>query len=95
MPVSDSSSVRGIGVAVSVSTSTSVAQLLDALLVLHAEALLLVDDEQAEFFGLHVVGQQPVGADHHVDRTRLEVARRLPPAPWRDRKRESTSTRTG
>ena len=48
MPVSDSSSVRGIGVAVSVSTSTFVAQLLDPLLVLHAEALLLVDDEQAE-----------------------------------------------
>ena len=52
MPVSDISSVRGIGVAVSVSTSTLVAQLLDELLVLHAEALLLVDDEQAEVLEL-------------------------------------------
>ena len=44
------------------------AQRLDALLVLHAEALLLVDDEQAEVVEAHVVGEQPVGADHHVDR---------------------------
>ena len=48
MPTRLISSVRGIGVAVSVSTSTLVLQLLHRLLVLHAEALLLVDDEQAE-----------------------------------------------
>ena len=47
------------------------AQLLDALLVLHAEALLLVDDEQAEVLELHVVREQPVRADHDVDRARL------------------------
>ena len=40
-------SVRGIGVAVSVSTCTFGAQRLQALLVTHAEAMLLVDDEQA------------------------------------------------
>ena len=74
MPVSDSSSVRGMGVAVSVSTSTLVAQLLDELLVLHAEALLLVDHEQPEVLRLHVGRQQAVRADEHVDRARLEVA---------------------
>ena len=48
MPVRLISSVRGIGVAVSVSTSTSVAEVLDRLLGADAEALLLVDDQQAE-----------------------------------------------
>jgi hypothetical protein len=47
-------SVRGMGVADSVSTSTS-SQLLDALLVGDAEALLLVDDEQAELLEVHVL----------------------------------------
>ena len=56
--------------AVSVSTSTFGAHLLDALLVLHAEALLLVDDEQAEVLELHVVRQQAVRADHDVDLAR-------------------------
>ena len=45
---------------------------LDALLVDHAEALLLVDHEQAEVFELHILGEQPVGADHHVDVARRE-----------------------
>ena len=48
MPVTAISSVRGIGVADIVSTSTSAAQRLQVLLVLDAEALLLVDDDQAE-----------------------------------------------
>ena len=52
MPVRLISSVRGIGVAVSVSTSTSALQLLDLLLVADAEALLLVDHEQAEVLEL-------------------------------------------
>ena len=47
-PASARFSVRGIGVADSVSTWTSVAQLLEALLVRDAEALLLVDDDQPE-----------------------------------------------
>ena len=95
MPVSDISSVRGIGVAVSVSTSTFGAHLLDALLVLHAEALLLVDDEQPEVLELHVVRQQPVRADHDVDRAVLHAAARPRSAPSSMRNRDSTSTRTG
>ena len=42
-------------------------QSLDLLLVLHAEPLLLVDDEQPEVLELDVVGEQPVRPDHHVD----------------------------
>ena len=95
MPVSDISSVRGIGVAVSVRMSTLVRHPLDALLVLHAEALLLVDDEQAEVLELHVVGEQAVRADHDVDGA--VAARRCTTSfcSFADRNRESTSTRTG
>ena len=71
------------------------AQLLDALLVLHAEALLLVDDEQPELGHAYVVGQQAVRADQDVDRARLEIADAPPAAPCVDRNRDSTSTRTG
>jgi hypothetical protein len=59
-------SVRGIGVAVSVSRCTS-ARSLQTLLLAHAEALLLVDDDEAEVLELHVFLQQAVGADDHVD----------------------------
>ena len=55
MPSSDRCSVRGIGVAVIVSTSHRRPQLLEPLLVLDAEALLLVDDDQAEVLELHVL----------------------------------------
>ena len=68
MPVSAISRVRGIGLAVSVSTSTPVAHLLDGLLVGDAEALLLVDDEEAEVLERDVVAEQAVGADDDVDR---------------------------
>ena len=60
-------SVRGIGVAVSVSTSTVSLQLLDALLVRDAEAVLLVDHEQAEVLEDDVLLEQRVRADHEVD----------------------------
>ena len=43
------------------------AQSLDPLLVLDAEALLLVDHEQAEVLERDVLGEQPVRADHDVD----------------------------
>ena len=43
------------------------AHLLQALLVAHAEALLFVDDEQAEVLELDVLGEQAVGADEDVD----------------------------
>ncbi len=54
MPTRDISSVRGIGVAESVRTSTFVFIFFICLLVLHAEALLLVDDQQAEVLELDV-----------------------------------------
>ena len=43
------------------------AHLLDALLVRDAEALLLVDDQQAEVLELHVLRQQAVRADDDVE----------------------------
>ena len=43
------------------------APLLQLLLLEHAEALLLVDDEQPQALELHPLGQQGVGADHQVD----------------------------
>ena len=60
MPVIAISSVRGIGVALIVSTSTAGAHLLELLLVLDAEALLLVDDDQPEVLEL---GARPTAAD--------------------------------
>ena len=36
--------------------------------MLHAEALLLVDDEETEVLEAHVTGQEAVGRDHDVDR---------------------------
>ena len=66
-PASDICSVRGIGVADSVSTSTLSLQLAQQLLLLDAEALLLVHDQQAEVLRAHVAREQPVGADQDVD----------------------------
>ena len=43
------------------------AQLLQLLLLAHAKALFLVDDQQAEVLELHIRLQQLVGADHDVD----------------------------
>ena len=40
---------------------------LEALLVGHAEMLLLVDDDEAEILEGHVLGEQRMGADHDVD----------------------------
>ena len=42
-------------------------QLAQQLLLLDAEALLLVDDQQAEVLGADVAGEQAVGADQDVD----------------------------
>ena len=52
-------------------------QVLELLLVLHAKALLLVDDHQAQVLGVHIGRKQAVGADEHIDRAlgkRLERA---------------------
>ena len=83
MPVSDISSVRGIGVADIVSTSTAGAQALQVLLVLDAEALLLVDDDQAEVLEPDGLLQQPVRADDDVDDAVHDPGRRSrrPPRP--------------
>src|SRR5262245_4203060 len=43
------------------------AELLEALLVLHAEMLLLIDDEEAEVGELHSLGKKRVGADDDID----------------------------
>ena len=43
------------------------AQLLQPLLVAHAEALLFIDDEQAEVLEFDVLGKQAMGADEDID----------------------------
>ena len=48
-------------------------QLAQQLLLLDAEALLLVDDDEAQLLGADVAREQPVGADQDVDLARLEV----------------------
>ena len=48
-------------------------ELLEPLLVLHAEAVLLVDDDQSEIRELDVGTQQPVRADDDVDLLLLEL----------------------
>ena len=87
-PVTAIWSVRGMGVAVSVSTSTFAAQLLDALLVRDAEALLLVDDEEPQVLEVDVLREQAVRADDDVAPCRPSARRRSRPAPscvWKRR----------
>ena len=69
----DMCSVRGMGVAVRVSTSTVLLQLFDGLLVGHAEALFLVHHQQAQILEFHILCQQAMGADDHVDFARLQI----------------------
>mgnify|MGYP000653534119 CR=1 FL=1 len=42
------------------------AQVLQLLFVLHAEALLLVDDDQSQIVRVHVAREQPVRAHEHL-----------------------------
>ena len=86
-------SVRGIGVAVSVSTSTLARELLDALLVRDAEALLFVDDEEAEVLEVDVLREQAVRADDDVDLAVLEAARRVSSCSFFVWKRDSARDR--
>jgi hypothetical protein len=60
-------SVRGIGRGGEREQVHLGAQRLQRLLLAHAEALFLVDDDQAQVLELHVVLQQAVGADDDVD----------------------------
>ena len=54
---------------------------LDALLVRHAEALLLVHDEQAEIGEADVLREDPMRPDQDVDAPRRPRPRRSAPAP--------------
>ena len=74
-PTSDMCSVRGMGVADMASTSICCAQLLQALFVADAEALLFIDDEQAEVLEFDVFRKQAMGADEDVDLCRLRAFR--------------------
>ena len=53
------------------------AHLLEALFVRHAEALLFVDDQQAEVLKLDVLGEEPVRADHDIHFPGFELFERL------------------
>jgi hypothetical protein len=56
-------------------------ELLQRILVLDAEPLLLVDDHEAEILEDHLLGEDAVRADHHVDgalqKARDDLARLL------------------
>ena len=52
-------------------------ELAQQLLLLHAEALLLVHDQQAQVLRAHVARQQPVRADQDVDLALVERGERL------------------
>ena len=77
MPVTAISSVRGMGVALIARMSTLVFSFFSAVLVLDAEPLLLVDDEQADVLELHLLGEDAVRADDHVDGAVGEARDRL------------------
>ena len=49
------------------------AQLLQLLLVLHAEAVLFVDDDETEVAEADIVAQQAVRSDHDVDLLAREI----------------------
>ena len=66
--------------------------LLHRLLVLHAEALLLVDDQQAEILELHVVREQPVRADDAVDLAGLDALDHLLGLAGREEPRQRLDT---
>ena len=70
-------------------------ELLEPLLVRHAEALLLVDDQQPEVLEADILLQQPVGADDDVDLPLLRPRSRIAFCSLAVRNRESISTLTG
>ena len=75
-PASDMCSERGIGVADSDEHVDLEPQLAQELLLGHAEALLLVDDHEAEVLRHDVAREHAVGADEDVDLALREVAQR-------------------
>ena len=94
-PASDIWSVRGIGVALIAITSTSQLQLPQQLLLLDAEALLLVDDQQPEVLGAHVAREQAVRADQDVDLAAWRTAATASRCSAAERNRETCSIVTG
>ena len=66
-PESDIWSVRGMGVARHGQHVGAHPELAQGLLLGHAEALLLVHDDQPQVLRLHVHAEQPVGADEDVE----------------------------
>ncbi len=76
-PSSDIASVRGMGVAVSVSTSTSARKRLQSFFLLHAEAMLFIEDDQAEVVELHILLDQLVRADDDVQLAIGQILQRL------------------
>src|SRR5512141_2073408 len=48
-------------------------ELLEPLLVLHAKAMLFVDDDEAEVVKLHVLAEKAVSSDHDVDLSAGEI----------------------
>ncbi len=57
--------------------------LFQLLLVLDAEALLLIDDDKAQVVEADILGQQAVGAHHDVHAARLQAPQGLFLAVWR------------
>ena len=94
-PASDICSVRGIGVAREREHVHPQPQLAQQLLLLHAEALLLVHDQQAEVLGPHVAGEQAVGADQDVDLALARSPSSASRVSLAERKREAISIRNG
>ncbi len=68
-------SVRGIGVALMAIASMPLRDFLQPLLVLDAEALLFVDDHEAEILPLDVLREQPMRADHQIDFALRDIRR--------------------
>ena len=95
MPSSDRCSVRGIGVAVMRQHVDRLPQLLEPFLVLDAETLLLVDDDQAEILELHILADQPMRADDDVDAALGQPLEDASSVRRRERKRLTTSTVNG
>ena len=89
-PASARFSVRGIGVRRQRQDVDLGAELLEPLLVRDAEALLLVDDDQAEVAELDVLRQQPVRADDEVDRAVARARRAPAPARAAETNRDSS-----
>ncbi len=71
------------------------AQLLEVFLVLDAEALFLVDDDQAEVLELHIILNDAVRADENVDLTLFQLLQDGAICSCFVRKRESISTLIG